>query len=174
MVTGLAPSGNARDARARRTLGLACIALLASIALVACGGQLPQIRQEALTRSISLERTSCFGKCPTYRVTIYDDGTVLYEGEQFVRVTGPRSWQTTSWTAARLIDAFDRVGEERLTWQCDPERVATDHAGAVITVVRPEGNRTVRHDYGDPCAPEELWVLEAAIDGAAHSARWVE
>ena len=36
----------------------------------------------------SIERTPCFGKCPTYKISIYQSGYVLYEGKQNVKNIG--------------------------------------------------------------------------------------
>jgi len=41
--------------------------------------------------AITLERTSCFGTCPVYKVSVRRDGSVAYDGKQFVRVTGHRT-----------------------------------------------------------------------------------
>src|SRR5581483_4928210 len=38
--------------------------------------------------SITLERAPCFGTCSSYKVTIYGDGSVLYEGRDYVAVKG--------------------------------------------------------------------------------------
>lgn len=35
-----------------------------------------------------INRSSCFGQCPTYKMSIYDDGTVFLEGIRFVRLIG--------------------------------------------------------------------------------------
>ena len=32
---------------------------------------------------ITMERTPCFGKCPSYKITIFNTGNVIYEGLQF-------------------------------------------------------------------------------------------
>ena len=40
---------------------------------------------------ITLERTACFGVCPVYKLTIYGDGRVLYDGIRFVRTEGPKN-----------------------------------------------------------------------------------
>src|SRR5690349_12845182 len=37
---------------------------------------------------ITLRRTMCLGTCPSYRVTLRGDGTVVYDGDGFVRVHG--------------------------------------------------------------------------------------
>ena len=39
---------------------------------------------------IKLERTSCFGFCPDYSVTIYGDGTFVYEGHRLVKLKANR------------------------------------------------------------------------------------
>ena len=36
----------------------------------------------------SIERTPCFGRCPTYKISIYQSGYVLYDGKQNVKNTG--------------------------------------------------------------------------------------
>jgi hypothetical protein len=36
----------------------------------------------------SIKRTACYGKCPIYRLTILDNGQVIYEGKQFVEKIG--------------------------------------------------------------------------------------
>ncbi|MEP7171189.1 MAG: DUF6438 domain-containing protein [Bacteroidota bacterium] len=41
----------------------------------------------------SIEHTPCFGKCPTYKITIYQGGYVVYEGKQNVKNIGMFSLQ---------------------------------------------------------------------------------
>lgn len=36
----------------------------------------------------SIERTPCFGRCPHYKITVFSDGKVLYEGKRFVEKIG--------------------------------------------------------------------------------------
>src|SRR5262245_27804547 len=40
---------------------------------------------------ITLERTACHGTCPIYKLTINGDGTVIYEGQDFVQVKGEQT-----------------------------------------------------------------------------------
>jgi hypothetical protein len=47
----------------------------------------PTIRDWNSVR-IALTRTACFGTCPAYRVEIHGDGAVLYEGKNWVALTG--------------------------------------------------------------------------------------
>lgn len=97
---------------------------------------------------IRLERTECLGRCPIYRVTLFRDGTALYDGQKHAP-TGRKRRQIDPREVDRLIDAFDKVG----SWKCDPERIATDYPDAIVTVHRHGRTRSLRHNYGDPCAP---------------------
>jgi|SRR6185436_1044112 len=36
----------------------------------------------------SIEHTPCFGRCPTYKISIYQSGYVVYEGKQHVKNIG--------------------------------------------------------------------------------------
>jgi uncharacterized membrane protein len=65
----------------------------------------PALAQEADVPSdtlIRLQRTSCYGPCPIYTVTIDAGGTVTYEGERSVRVVGRRTAQIETSTIARI------------------------------------------------------------------------
>jgi hypothetical protein len=57
-----------------------------------------------------LERTACYGTCPIYTVTILEDGTVIYEGENFVSVTGVQTSEIAPDTVASMIEAFEDAG----------------------------------------------------------------
>ena len=37
---------------------------------------------------ISLEKTACFGKCPVFKIIIYNNGEGLYNGKKFVKKVG--------------------------------------------------------------------------------------
>ena len=37
---------------------------------------------------VSLKRTPCYGKCPMYRISIKDNGELVYEGKRFVERLG--------------------------------------------------------------------------------------
>src|SRR5687767_7228751 len=60
--------------------------------------------------SIRLQRTSCFGPCPVYTVTIDSRGTVTYDGEEFVRVVGRRTAQIETSIVAGLLARADAIG----------------------------------------------------------------
>lgn len=37
---------------------------------------------------VSMNRTACFGRCPIYKIELYENGTLFYEGVRFVQDSG--------------------------------------------------------------------------------------
>lgn len=60
--------------------------------------------------TITLERTVCFGACPDYTVTIHGDGTVVYEGRNFVAVEGVQTAHISEEKVQKLVDEFYLIG----------------------------------------------------------------
>lgn len=65
---------------------------------------------------IQLQRTACFGMCPTYSVTIRRDGTVEWIGTANVVVPGPRTGRIDR----AGLDAIDRKIDEARFFARDP------------------------------------------------------
>ena len=61
---------------------------LLGVLAAACSLAAPAPTPDYASLVITLERTACFGTCPIYKLTVYGDGRVEYEGERFVTVTG--------------------------------------------------------------------------------------
>src|SRR5688572_14545697 len=59
---------------------------------------------------IKLERTSCFGECPVYSVSIDARGNVAYEGTKFVRVEGRQTDRIQVSRVAALLETAERIG----------------------------------------------------------------
>lgn len=58
---------------------------------------------------ITLQRQRCLGRCPVYSLTIYGDGTGVYEGETGVKVEGIRKFTVSEEQLAALVTAFDAI-----------------------------------------------------------------
>jgi len=116
---------------------------------------------------VRMERTECLGHCPVYAVTLYQDGAVEFQGEKNL----PRGteWRTV---APAEVERLARAAEQVPAWQCATDRIVTDHPSAVVTVSRGHPTRRFVHDHGDPCAPFDMFLLEADIDRAAGTARF--
>jgi membrane dipeptidase len=114
---------------------------------------------DATPTEITLERTPCFGVCPDYKVTIRGDGTVAYEGRQFVRVTGTRTWKIDPAAVAALAAEMQQAGYFDL--QDSYEAHVTDNPTTWTSLT--VGGRTKRiKDY--VAGPAALKEIEAKID----------
>src|SRR5262245_50234061 len=82
---------------------------------------------------ISLQRTGCFGACPTYELTIYEDGTVIYNGHEFVNVVGKRRANIGEAKVRKLADDLERSNYFSFADNYDDEYVS-DFPSAVTFV----------------------------------------
>jgi len=138
---------------------------------------------------ITLERSQCFGTCPSYKLTVYGDGPVVYEGRKFVKVEGTVNDSVTQEQLKQLVAEFERADYFSLR---DTYFDATDGCPVYVTD-NPTANtslelggrkKTVRHYYGcrekdedrtvGGIYPKKLYDLESKIDEIVNTARWVE
>jgi CRISPR/Cas system CMR-associated protein Cmr3 (group 5 of RAMP superfamily) len=121
---------------------------------------------------IMLKRTACFGFCPVYTLTIYSDGTVVYEGEEFVKTQGRVETTIDQEKIKQLVSEFEAVGYFSLN-DGYVEHTITD-AQTVITSITIDGKtKTIEHYHGDLNAPEQLTELENKIDEIVDSNQWI-
>jgi hypothetical protein len=135
----------------------------------------------AATARLVLERTVCYGTCPDYTVEVHPDGTVLYEGRQFVRVRGKVRGTMAKPVADALFAQAACAGSSG--WKADYTFPITDNPTANVTVDLGTGKTIVVRDYppchggqpGDPdTTPAALCQLEQAIDTSANTSVWTE
>jgi hypothetical protein len=126
---------------------------------------------------ITLERTTCLGTCPAYKLTIRGDGSVLYEGKKFVRITGTQQSSIDKAAMAELLKAFVDADYFGLKDNYDSiqnpdgtETVVTD-LPTTYTSLTLNGRVKKIEDYVG--APKQLEQLENRIDTMAGSKRWV-
>src|SRR2546429_941742 len=81
----------------------------AVICLVAMTGQ-----AQTEISAISLERTSCYGTCPSYKVIAYRDGRVQYEGKDEVKIKGRQISAISPTNFAMLAKKVEEIGFFRL------------------------------------------------------------
>ena len=124
---------------------------------------------------ISFERTICFGTCPSYRVTIKRDGTVEYEGRDFVAEKGLRTSKISSAdffkleNKIRAIHFFD-LENEYLTQEVGGGSTAvTDLPSQIIVVKAGDGTKRIEDYFG---GPKGLNELEELIDTVANTPVW--
>jgi len=121
---------------------------------------------------ITLERTACFGFCPVYTLTIYGDGTVIYDGAEFVSVQDRVETTITEEKIKQLVLEFEAIDYFSLDDNYT-ERTITD-AQTVVTSIMIDGkSKVIKHYHGDFNAPEKLTALEDKIDEIVNSSQWI-
>ena len=63
-----------------KLLGLIC---LTSLLFTSCKTILKDTKLEDLEKVVSMNMGPCYGNCPVYTITVYNNGVVAYEGERF-------------------------------------------------------------------------------------------
>lgn len=118
--------------------------------------------------TITLERTTCFGTCPEYTVTVNQDGDVTYKGGRFVRVGGEQRARVDPASVLALANEFLRIGffELKSVYRADVTDLPTTYIGINV-----DGRAARITDYVG--APPELRRLERHVDEVTNSRHWV-
>ena len=115
-------------------------------------------------KSITLERTGCFGNCPIYKVDIPYHGYVFYMGERFVEQEGIHTWEIDSEAIELLNDSIRKYGFFSIKKK-KPEAFRTDMPHCIVTIKLEDNRRKKINDYlGDDSYPARLRTFERKID----------
>jgi uncharacterized protein DUF6438/ankyrin repeat protein len=123
------------------------------------------------TVKITLARTSCFGTCPSYKIEVRGDGSVLYEGRGNVTFTGAHRGLVPQSNVIELVKLFEQADYYSLL---DEYRSNITDNATQITSISIDGRQKQVVDYvglqaGMPLAVKQL---ELAIDRLSGSERW--
>lgn len=164
-----------------RTILFASLAAFPVLGVVGNSGEnnprQSEIPQDLL---IKLERTRCYGFCPSYVLTISASGKVAYEGRASVKVIGSAESSISQEKLRELIRAFENVGYFKLQDKYEtPEDGCkdwvTDGPTAISSLTANGRTKSVRHYSGcrGIAVLAELQKLEQEIDDAANVAQWI-
>lgn len=126
-----------------------------------------------LDTSITLERTTCYGGCPTYSLSISGDGSVRYIGTHWVKVIGEASSQVAVSEVQALVDEMWTDGYLDMNEPSPCSETYTDAPSAITSLTLGSQTHRVDHYRGNSCAPAALTTIENRIDEVAGSERWV-
>jgi hypothetical protein len=122
--------------------------------------------------SIRLERESCYGFCPVYSVELTGDGRALYTGGGHVLVHGPVAYMVDPEVVQALLDQA-RAAD---FWSLDDVYKAkiTDQANVRLSITVGGKTKSLLDYVGRAAGmPAAVSALEAAVDQAAGTDRWV-
>ncbi|MFC1894066.1 DUF6438 domain-containing protein [Chloroflexota bacterium] len=157
----------------KRYLIALTFSVIVILSLTGCAGKYTNGESNYKDMVITLERTPCYGFCPVYKLTIGGDGTVVYEGKDFVSIRNREETTISRDEIDQLVKEFKRIDYFSLNDEYT-ERTITD-APSVITSITLDGKtKTIEHYHGDFSAPEELTELEDKIDEIVNSEKWIK
>ncbi len=144
-------------------------------------GQIPGPGQSNGDDLITLARTACFGTCPIYTVTISSDGRVVFNGERFVKITGPAEGRIDKAAFRDLVREFEKLDYFSLPDGFTP---GTKFCPGMVTDM-PSANTSLRlngrtkrvahyHGCGNSDVLAKLTALESKIDEVAETQKWIK
>ena len=121
---------------------------------------------------ITLERTGCYGACPSYVLRIHGDGRVEFDGRMFVAARGRQTTTISLATVDALIDDFRKADFFSLSGEY---RYSVTDNPTYIVCISIGGQKKQVIDYvGEQIGmPAVVTRLEETIDKAADSERWI-
>lgn len=131
------------------------------------------------TKVITLERTVCYGTCPNYKLTIFSDGRVSYEGIRFVKKMGKATGRISRAKLNDLVMEFTNIYYFNLPDSFQPGDKTcptewTDMPSATTSLTWQGRSKTIVHYHGCKGANtlELLTKLENKIDEAVNVKQW--
>ena len=117
---------------------------------------------------IGIERTGCYGICPSYTFIVKSDGTFRYKGFDHVERKGEFSGTISAGYFHQLAQ-FIR-DSSYLQLEDGYTGVETDHP-TTYTMVVMNGKRKTVSNYAT-AGPTKLWAIEQLIDDLMAKAKW--
>ena len=115
----------------------------------------------------------CFGQCPVYKLVLFEDGRLRYEGSFAVADPGPAEVRIAAPAIAKIRSSLQRVSE--LPTDCCSCYDWTDSPSVKMTFTAApgRGSKTIDHYHGCEKAPDWLYDVENSIDEALDTERWL-
>lgn len=108
---------------------------------------------------LTMERTPCFGKCPSYKITIFNTGNVVYEGFNFTEKEGKHTKKLTQKQLTEIQSQIEVIGLFELKDKYDSQ--ITDIPSVQLYVVYKGKKKKILDRVG---GPNELKQFEKLID----------
>jgi hypothetical protein len=108
---------------------------------------------------VVFRRTPCFGTCPHYEATIYPDGRVQYDGQQYAPVEGKRDFTLPMAVVSKIKQDAEQLGFFQLREQYPSSH--SDLPSTFLIIRRPDGTMKLVQAEGE--VPPSLKTLFAYI-----------
>jgi len=116
---------------------------------------------------VFLERTICYGECPSYTITVYPDGKVIYVGKEFVERKGKFESRISSEKMKEILDEAKRINYFQM--QDVYDAYITD-IPSCISIISAEGQQKKIMNRAE--GPEELNQFQRYLDKELLGLEW--
>lgn len=142
-------------------------ALFICLSWSACQPSLSMVDTNRLNKLVEMSKGPCFGRCPLYALTVYDNGVASYRGERYTEKLGVYLKRLTKPELQNLSAALRRAD----LWQYnDVYRSDFPDLPAVsITYYEDERSKSI---LGKESRPEAVVELETLLTNIANSGGW--
>ncbi|MCH2226126.1 MAG: DUF6438 domain-containing protein [Crocinitomicaceae bacterium] len=115
-----------------------------------------------------IERTFCFGRCPTYTMEIYSDGFVEFNGTRNVEIIGKYTTNITQVQINEILGTANDINFFEMDNEYDDPMVM-DLPSATTTIMGNGVKKSVMRRIG---YPDSILALEKHFDNLIKSERW--
>ncbi|MFT4667967.1 MAG: hypothetical protein ACI8YQ_003475 [Polaribacter sp.] len=122
---------------------------------------LPEMETSEVMRVVKLTNNPCFGKCPVYSLTLYNNGKAEYVGQANVKRMGT---YTKEIPTEQVADILMRLNAANF-WEMEDRYISklADTPKIIITQFRKDTSKIVRGDHVRPAALLEIEKTLAEI-----------
>lgn len=118
--------------------------------------------------AIEYRRTACFGTCPIFDLTIYDNGRAIYNGKNFVDMIGIHYTTASQDEISRIVQIAEKIRFFEMDDEYDNKGI-TDLPSIYVSIAHDGKLKTVRNRVQ---GPKELVKLYEQLDEFITSRRW--
>lgn len=143
------------------------LAVLASLLISGCAFLAPTPKHlESYQLRASYQQGPCFGRCPVYKLSLYQNGLLLYEGERFTDKEGTWYKLLGRTEVAALLDSFTALDLSRFPASF-PSRIPDAATIQLSFTTLPDGKRLATAFKEE--APEDLLRMAERMRSLAAS-----
>lgn len=122
---------------------------------------------------MTIQRTGCYGICPTYSIEVRGNGEVFFSGEQNVPATGHFHSHVSQAIVDHLLSCFRKA--DYLSLKDEYVAMITDNPTCITSIQFDTVRKSVKDYVGFAAGmPENLWQVEREMDQIAREKRWID
>ena len=132
------------------------------------GSDSTEVQDSPATLFAILERGACFGRCPIFKMAIYQSGNATYEGINFVDSLGTYSTTFTTEELAEISSQAKLFGLDTMKTKYDKNGV-TDLPTTMIGATMSDEYKAIKMRYG---YPDGLKKYRTYLENVIKSKTW--